>query len=112
MSEYVEIERVFTTDPRRLVRAWTDPVEVEAWSGPDGAAPTEADLADQTATMLTVPAAEDRPSAEISIREDAAGAKLTVRQGPFNEAEQVAEADQDWQAKLAKLDAFVNPSTR
>lgn len=36
MSDHVEIERTFTTDPRRLFRAWTDPVELSAWFAPAG----------------------------------------------------------------------------
>lgn len=36
MSDHVEIERTFTTDPRRLFRAWTDPAELSAWFGPAG----------------------------------------------------------------------------
>lgn len=36
MTDHVEIERTFTTDPRRLFRAWTDPVELAAWFAPDG----------------------------------------------------------------------------
>lgn len=36
MTDHVEIERTFTTDPRRLFRAWTDPVELAAWFGPEG----------------------------------------------------------------------------
>lgn len=36
MTDHVEIERTFTTDPRRLFRAWTDPVELAAWFAPTG----------------------------------------------------------------------------
>lgn len=102
------LDRTFTTDPRRLLRAFTDEVERDAWAGPLGDAVFVAgERIDGTRT------ADDAiAQSAITVGPAAAGAQLSLTEGPYDSGEAVDRARTAWAGALDALDALVSPEPR
>lgn len=92
------ISRTFTTAPRRLFRAFTDPVELAAWWPINATDPVQT-LRSAPGDLLELIDADGQHTV-LTFAPDPAGCLLTVER---------ADDAPPWSADLDKLEALVDP---